>query len=128
MYKRQVYFKANQADALTAAFKEYTKKDLTRSTRPSLLIQLHKFKELAKSLGRDRVKNKDCLLYTSSAGKVLFSIPDNGLLCLFYGNGDRHFAVCHRLDDTHAEIDGVNYSLPDFAKRMKHNQISFAPA
>ena len=33
-----------------------------------------------------------------------------------------------RLDDTHAEIDGVNYSLPDFAKRMKHNQISFAPA
>ena len=27
-----LYFKANQADALTAAFKEYTKKDLTRST------------------------------------------------------------------------------------------------
>lgn len=39
-----------------------------------------------------------------------------------------YFAVCHRLDDTHAEIDGVNYSMPDFAKRMKHNQISFAPA
>ena len=51
--------KANQADALTAAFKEYTKKDLTRSTRPSLLTQLHKFKELAQSLGRDRVKNKE---------------------------------------------------------------------
>ena len=28
--------------------------------------------------------------------KALFSIPDNGLLCLFYGNGDRHFAVCLR--------------------------------
>lgn len=68
------------------------------------------------------------ICFTDSAGKALFSIPDNGLLCLFYGNGDRHFAVCHRLDDTHAEIDGVNYSLPDFAKRMKHNQISFAPA
>ena len=40
--KWTVYFKANQADALTAAFKEYTKKDLTRSTRPSLLIQLHR--------------------------------------------------------------------------------------
>ena len=66
------------------------------------------------------------ICFTDSAGKALFSIPDNGLLCLFYGNGDRHFAVCHRLDDTHAEIDGVNYSLPDFAKRMKHNQISFA--
>ncbi|NSG20154.1 PcfB family protein [Blautia obeum] len=57
--KWTVYFKANQADALTAAFKEYTKKDLTRSTKPSLLIQLHKFKELAQSLGRDRVKNKE---------------------------------------------------------------------
>ncbi|MFR1467186.1 MAG: PcfB family protein [Blautia wexlerae] len=57
--KWTVYFKANQADALTAAFKEYTKKDLTRSSRPSLLTQLHKFKELAQSLGRDRVKNKE---------------------------------------------------------------------
>ena len=55
------------------------------------------------------------ICFTDSAGKALFSIPDNGLLCLFYGNGDRHFAVCHRLDDTHAEIDGVNYSMPDFA-------------
>ena len=27
-----VYFKANQADALTAAFKEYTKKDLSRES------------------------------------------------------------------------------------------------
>ena len=68
------------------------------------------------------------ICFTDSAGKTLFPIPDNSLLCLIYGNGDRHFAVCHRLDDTHAEIAGVNYSLPDFAKRMKHNQISFSPA
>ena len=40
--KWTVYFKANQADALTAAFKEYTRKDLARSTRPSLLSQLAK--------------------------------------------------------------------------------------
>ena len=39
-----------------------------------------------------------------------------------------HLDVYKRQDDTHAEIDGVNYSMPDFAKRMKHNQISFAPA
>lgn len=38
--KWTVYFKANQADALTAAFKEYTRKDLARSTRPSLLSSL----------------------------------------------------------------------------------------
>ena len=35
------------------------------------------------------------ICFTDSAGKALFSIPDNGLLCLFYGNGDRHllFAI-----------------------------------
>lgn len=49
--KWTVYFKANQADALTAAFKEYTRKDLTRTQRPSLLSQLQKFKELAQALG-----------------------------------------------------------------------------
>ena len=54
-----VYFKANQADALTAAFKEYTKKDLSRESRPSMLKKLHKFKELAQALGKDRVKNKE---------------------------------------------------------------------
>lgn len=57
--KWTVYFKANQADALTAAFKEYTRKDLARSTRPSLLSQLAKFKELAQALSRDKVKNKE---------------------------------------------------------------------
>ena len=57
--KWTVYFKANQADALTAAFKEYTRKDLARTQRPSLLSQLHKFKELEQALGRDRVKNKE---------------------------------------------------------------------
>lgn len=54
-----VYFKANQADALTAAFKEYTKKNLSRESRPSMLAKLHKFKELAQALGKDRVKNKE---------------------------------------------------------------------
>ena len=54
-----VYFKAKQADALTAAFKEYTKKDLSRESRPSMLAKLHKFKELAQALGKDRVKNKE---------------------------------------------------------------------
>ena len=65
--------------------------------------------------------------FTDSAGKALFSIPDNGLLCLFYGNGDRHFSFCRYLDQDHAEIDGVKYSLREFARRMEHNEISFAP-
>ena len=56
--KWTVYFKANQADALTAAFKEYTRLDLERPDRPSLLAQLHKFRELALSIGKEKVKTQ----------------------------------------------------------------------
>lgn len=57
--KWTVYFKANQADAITAAFKEYTKKNLERDDKPSLLKQLSKFKDMTKKLGRDHVKKKE---------------------------------------------------------------------
>ena len=41
-----VLFKARDADALTAAFKEFTGKSLKREKRPSVLAQLRKLKEL----------------------------------------------------------------------------------
>lgn len=56
--KWTVYFKANQADALTAAFKEYTERPHPQDQAVAA-TQLHKFKELAQALGRDRVKNKE---------------------------------------------------------------------
>ena len=68
------------------------------------------------------------ICFTDSAGKELFSLPDNGLLCLSYGNGDTYFSLCRFLDQTHAEIDGVKYAVQEFARRMEHNKISFAPA
>ncbi|XBX06590.1 hypothetical protein QMP26_40640 [Enterocloster clostridioformis] len=74
------------------------------------------------------MKETQQICFTDSAGKALFSIPDNGILCLRYGNGDRHFSLCRRLNQTHAEIDGVKYSLREFARRMEHNKISFTPA
>ena len=56
-----VFFKAKDADALTAAFQEFTAKTLGRKrekVRPSLLAQLSKFKELAKG-APTREKHKD---------------------------------------------------------------------
>ena len=44
-----VFFKAKDADALTAAFNEFTKITLRRKEKPSLLASLAKFKELAKN-------------------------------------------------------------------------------
>ena len=68
------------------------------------------------------------ICFTDSTGMELFSLPDNGVLCLFYGNGDTHFSLCWFLDQTHAEINGVKYTVQEFARRMEHNKISFAPA
>ena len=73
------------------------------------------------SIGR-----KICM--TDSGGKALFSVPDGGIIRMFYGNGEDYFAVCRYLDETHAEIDGVRYAVREFARRMERNKISYAPA
>lgn len=65
---------------------------------------------------------------TDSVGNALFSVPDGGIIRMFYGNGEDYFAVCRYLDETHAEIDGVRYAVRDFAGRMERNRISYAPA
>lgn len=55
-----VFFKARDADALTAAFREFTAKAVQRGPKkPSLLAQLNKFKEIVKNTVVDRVKNKN---------------------------------------------------------------------
>ena len=56
-----VFFKARDADALNAAFAEYTAKTLRRKApeKPSVLSQLSHFKEIAKNMERDTAKNRD---------------------------------------------------------------------
>lgn len=58
--KYLVFFKARDADALNAAFAEYTAKTLNRSKeKPSLMKQLTQFKEIIKNRATDKVKNRD---------------------------------------------------------------------
>lgn len=56
-----VFFKAKDADAMTAAFKEFTAKAVKRPApeKPSLLNALKKAKEMAAKLVTDKVKHKD---------------------------------------------------------------------
>jgi seryl-tRNA(Sec) selenium transferase len=54
-----VFFKGRDADALNAAFKEFTAKTVSKSKgKPSLLAQLKKFKELVKNNVIDKVKHR----------------------------------------------------------------------
>ena len=45
-----VFFKARDADAMTAAFKEYSASLMQKQRKPSVLQQLHKLKQLAASM------------------------------------------------------------------------------
>lgn len=56
-----VFFKGRDADALTAAFKEFSAKKLTQEQKPSIRKLIVSLKEKATALNaqRDKVKNKD---------------------------------------------------------------------
>lgn len=54
-----IFFKAQDADAMTAAFKEYTAKTVKQHSRPSVLAKLAHFKELMQSMGVNREKKKE---------------------------------------------------------------------
>lgn len=60
--KYLIFFKARDADALTAAFSEYTQKKVKkadRSERPSVLEKLAQFKELLKNTVVDHSRRKE---------------------------------------------------------------------
>ena len=57
--KYLVFFKARDADALTAAFTEYSAKKVRNAQRPSVLVALSKFKALIKNAVVDRTKRKE---------------------------------------------------------------------
>ena len=58
--KYLVFFKARDADALTAAFTKYSKKAVKRETeRPSVLDKLRSFVALARDKAIERTRHKD---------------------------------------------------------------------
>ena len=57
--KYLVFFKARDADALTAVFSEYTAKKVKKQERPSVLKQLAKFKEMVKNMVPERNRKKE---------------------------------------------------------------------
>lgn len=57
--KYLVFFKARDADALTAAFKEYTAKSDRKKERPSVLKKLRRFKEAAADIDTPKVRKQE---------------------------------------------------------------------
>lgn len=53
-----VFFKGRDADALTAAFREFSAKKLTQEQKPSIRKVLVAFKEKAKELNANRQQTK----------------------------------------------------------------------
>ena len=57
--KYLVFFKARDADALTAAFKEFTAKTLRKKERPSMRTKLTQFREMIKRPVADKTLHKE---------------------------------------------------------------------
>lgn len=56
--KYLVFFKAKDADALTAAFTEFSNQKLKKLEKPSVLKQLAKLKEMVAAILPDKVRHK----------------------------------------------------------------------
>ena len=57
--KYLVFFKAPDTDAMTAAFTEYTQKQVRQASRPSMLAKLQQFQEQMKYVVHDRTRRKE---------------------------------------------------------------------
>ena len=57
--KYLVFFKAPDTDAMTAAFTEYTQKQVRQASRPSMLAKLQKLQEQMKNVVHDRTRRKE---------------------------------------------------------------------
>lgn len=54
-----IFFKGQDADAMAAAFKEYTEQIVNKKSRPSVLAKLQQFKALIQSAVVDRTRKKE---------------------------------------------------------------------
>ena len=54
-----VFFKAPDADAMTAAFTEYTQKQVKKASRPSILQKLELFKAQVKHPKKEKTRHKE---------------------------------------------------------------------
>ena len=54
-----IFFKSQDADAMTAAFKEYTEQIVNKKSSPSILAKLEQLKTLIQSAVSDRTKKKE---------------------------------------------------------------------
>ncbi len=53
-----VFFEAKNADAMTAAFSEFSRRTLRREDRPSVRDAMRQFREANRDVSRDRIRNK----------------------------------------------------------------------
>ena len=59
--KHLLFFKAGQADAITACFAEYTKKVMAREKRPSIIATLRKFAERGRTQHRQHERAREAV-------------------------------------------------------------------
>lgn len=65
--------------------------------------------------------------FTNPDGVCLFVVPDGDSIRLMFGNGDSVSALCRYVDQDHAEIDGRQWQIKEFARQMQERGITVLP-
>ncbi len=73
-------------------------------------------------------ENGQSISFVNSKNEKIFEIPDGGAIKLISENGDSYYALCQRVDECHAKIDGIKWHLQEYAQAMEKRGIIFMPA
>ena len=83
--------------------------------------------QMAYGEGREQRTQRRCIRFLDIEGKEIFRIFDGESIYLTAGDGANHVSICRYVDADHIEVDGKEWMILDFARRMHEIGISYAP-
>lgn len=85
------------------------------------------FDEMEKGPRRQGTGKDRRIRFVDIHNHVLFEVMDGELIQLITRKGDRHFCICHYLDETHVKVDGKEWELLEFARQMAKQKAAYLP-
>ena len=77
--------------------------------------------------GIEQRRQSKCICFLDIQGKELFHIFDGESIYLTAGDGANHVCICRYVDQDHIEVDGKEWKILEFARRMHEIGVSYAP-
>lgn len=83
--------------------------------------------QMLEEKGIEQRRQSKCIRFLDIQGKELFHIFDGESIYLTAGDGVNHVCICRYVDQDHIEVDGKEWKILEFARRMYEIGVSYAP-